>query len=211
TIPATSSELPNISSFIISVPLSALASAITQPRTAPSHPEMRVTHHNNNNERSADRPPPSPHPHSQYYRQHYSLFRKTHRHAALTCSTRSPSSSSAASATSSRSPTAPCHPLLPQPTACHRHAILTHVLHALHVVLLLVFVAAPQSLAAGGIVVLEELRRSNRAGVRVAVLALQLVQHERAGGSYSSGFIFFFPRKTADASRGPPTASRHVP
>ncbi|RNC32306.1 hypothetical protein TcCL_Unassigned05096 [Trypanosoma cruzi] len=31
------------------------------------------------------------------------------------------------------------------------------------------------------------------------------------GGSYSSGLIFFLPRKTADASRGPPTASRHVP
>ncbi|RNC52507.1 hypothetical protein TcCL_ESM10248 [Trypanosoma cruzi] len=77
-----------------------------------------------------------------------------------------------------------------------RHATatqLTHVLHALHVVLLLVFVAAPQSLAAGGIAVLEEVRRSNRAGVRVSVLALQLVQQERARRQLFQRVNFLLP------------------
>ncbi|RNF07378.1 hypothetical protein TcG_10362 [Trypanosoma cruzi] len=83
-------------------------------------------------------------------------------------------------------------PLLPNHER-NTQRILIHVLHALHVVLLLVFVAAPRSLAAGGIVVLEEVRRSNRAGVRVAVLALQLVQQERARRQLFQRVHFLLP------------------
>ncbi|RNC55455.1 hypothetical protein TcCL_ESM07051 [Trypanosoma cruzi] len=50
--------------------------------------------------------------------------------------------------------------------------------HALQLVVLVLFVA-PQRRVAGGIAVLEELRRSNRAGVRVAVIDLQRVQHRQ--------------------------------
>ncbi|ESS55531.1 hypothetical protein TCDM_12987 [Trypanosoma cruzi Dm28c] len=82
------------------------------------------------------------------------------------------------------------------PPLLHNHErnakrVLAHVLHALephadrvgrhalHLSVLVVLVAAPERRVAGGVVVLEEVRRSNRAGVRVAVLALECVQHER--------------------------------
>ncbi|RNC53427.1 hypothetical protein TcCL_ESM09251 [Trypanosoma cruzi] len=62
------------------------------------------------------------------------------------------------------------------------HALETHAdqvgRHALQLVVLVVLVA-PQIRVAGGIAVLEEVRRSNPAGVRVAVIDLQRFQHRQ--------------------------------
>ncbi|KAF5215850.1 hypothetical protein ECC02_010382 [Trypanosoma cruzi] len=105
---------------------------------------------------------------------------------------------SSVSSTSSQSPACPGratntlrHNVVPLLLSNHeRNAqrVLAHVLHALQphadqagrhalqLVVLVLFVA-PQRRVAGGIAVLEEVRRSNRAGVRVAVIDLQRVQH----------------------------------
>ncbi|EKF32257.1 hypothetical protein MOQ_003897 [Trypanosoma cruzi marinkellei] len=61
---------------------------------------------------------------------------------------------------------------------CNHTRIRLTVMHCISLVLLVV-VAAPQRRVAGGVAVLEEVRRTNRAGARLAALALQRALHER--------------------------------
>ncbi|EKF29410.1 hypothetical protein MOQ_006808, partial [Trypanosoma cruzi marinkellei] len=120
------------------------------------------------------------------------------------------------------------------PPLLHNHErsaqrILAHVLHALQphadqagrhalhlLVVLLVVVAAPQRRVAGGVAVLEEVRRSNGAGVRVAALALQRVQHERTQRQLVQRVrLLLLPRRlvflrcTGRSCRGPLSCCNH--
>ncbi|KAF8289701.1 hypothetical protein TcBrA4_0139460 [Trypanosoma cruzi] len=64
--------------------------------------------------------------------------------------------------------------------------------HELHLVVLVVLVAAPERRVAGGVVVLEEVRRSNRGMSVLLYSRLNASSTKGLGGSSSSGFGFFF-------------------